>query len=428
MEKQTLLQILDKEIVPSLGVTEPGAVAMCAAAASNNNRIQTQRIELVVSPNIYKNCMSVGIPGFPQKGIVAAAALGALAGDYRLGLESLKFVDHSACRLCEEWLCSHPVGVSLSDNGELLYIEARCFGEQGNGRGIVQKSHSNLTLIEQNGECIFRKTSDVSEAADSSLLSEITVSELLTLIESCSQDELALLDSGAQKNMKAACWGLENRPGMGVGAALQTLFREERTIDTLSADLQIYTAAASDVRVSGSFLPIMTCAGSGNHGITAFVPVVRAAHRLGVSHEKMLRALALSNLLTVYIKNYSGKLSGMCGCGVAAATGVAAALAYLLNGDLAAVEGSIKNMAGDITGIICDGAKDGCSLKLATAVSSAVRAATLAVHGIIIPNDNGIIASTAEQTMKNMGAVSAKGMSPTDSVILDLMQRCKNPQ
>ena len=118
----------------------------------------------------------------------------------------------------------------------------------------------------------------------------------------------------------------------------------------------------------------------------------------------------------------------MCGCGVAAATGVAAALAYLLDGDLAAVEGSIKNMAGDITGMICDGAKDGCSLKLATAVGSAVRAATLAVHGIIIPNDNGIIASTAEQTMKNMGAVSAKGMSPTDSVILDLMQRCKNPQ
>lgn len=429
MEKQTLLQILDKEIVPSLGVTEPGAVAMCAAAASDNNRIQTQRIELIVSPNIYKNCMSVGIPGFPQKGIVAAAALGALAGDYRLGLESLKFVDESACRLCEEWISSHSVSASVSDNGEMLYIEARCFGKQGNGRAIVQKSHSNLTFIEQNGECVFQKNPDSdSESVDSNLLSEITVAELLTLIESCSKEELALLELGAQKNMEAARWGLENRPGMGVGAALQTLFREEGTLDTLSSDLQVYTAAASDVRVSGSFLPIMTCAGSGNHGITAFVPVVRAAHRLGVSHEKMLRALALSNLLTVYIKNYSGKLSGMCGCGVAAATGVAAALAYLLDGDLAAVEGSIKNMAGDITGIICDGAKDGCSLKLATAVGSAVRAATLAVHGIIIPNDNGIIASTAEQTMKNMGAVSAKGMSPTDSVILDLMQRCKNPQ
>lgn len=428
MDKNTLLEILHHEIVPSLGVTEPGAVALCTAAASNNNQIKTTAINLTVSPNIYKNCMSVGIPGLQEKGIVAAAALGAIAGDYHLGLEALSHINEEDTMLYQHFIRTANINVSISDQNELLYIEAFCEGENGFGSCIIRESHDNIVFMQHNGTTVLDHTSSSYKNIENNSgdqLKAATVSELLDIIEQLEEDDLALLKTGAEKNLHAAQWGLAHRPGMGAGAALMDLQKKGIIEPSLLTQLQMYTAAASDVRVSGSFMPIMTCAGSGNHGITAFVPVAKAAEHFGSSPVKTLKALAISNLLTVYIKNYSGKLSGMCGCGVAAATGVAAALTYLMGGTVRQIEHSIKNMAGDITGIICDGAKDGCSLKLSTAVSSAFRAATFAISGIVIPDDNGIVALTSEKTMQNMGKISSQGMAPTDITILDIMQNCK---
>lgn len=426
MTKEQLLSILKHEVVPSLGVTEPGAVAMCCSAASGCNTVDTRKIQLTVSPNIYKNCMSVGIPGFEEKGIAAAAALGAIGGDYKLGLEALSRVTAENAAACRKLLDENGVEVSISDNGELLYIEARCAGDSGTGRCIVRKGHANIALIERNGITTFiKEEADDESEEDPVLLKNITVKELVECVEEITAEELSLLREGADMNRKASEWGLSHRPGMGVGGSLADLKEQGVIAEDLLTELQTATCAASDVRVSGSFVSVMTCAGSGNHGIMAIVPVNRAAELLQASDEKTLRALALSCLITVYVKNYSGKLSGMCGCGVASATGVAAALTYLMGGTAEQVENSIKNMAGDITGMICDGAKAGCSLKLATAVSSAVRAATFAVRGITVPDDNGIIAATAEQTMRNMGDISARGMSSTDHVILDVMQHHK---
>lgn len=424
MDKKTLLSILHQEVVPSLGVTEPGAVALCCAAASDNNSILVSSIELTVSPNIYKNCMSVGIPGFSKKGIIAAAALGAAGGNYKLGLEALNEITEQAVAICDTLIQNDKVQVSISDNGELLYIEAHCFGEKGEGRCVISKSHSHICLIEKNKELVYQASENEDGSLEDSthILCDSTVREIVETVDTMTEEELSFLADGAEKNIAAARWGLKHKPGMGVGAHILSLREQGLLANSLSTELQIYTCAASDVRVSGSFVPIMTCAGSGNHGITALVPVAMAGKWLKKDDLASMHALAISCLITVYIKNYSGKLSGMCGCGVASATGVAAALTYLMGGSLTQMENSIKNMAGDITGMICDGAKDGCSLKLSTAVASAVKAAVFATHDIVIPDDNGIIGGTAEQTMRNMGTISAVGMAPTDKVILDVMQ------
>jgi L-cysteine desulfidase len=400
---------------------------MCCSAASDLNSIGTQHIDIIVSPDIYKNCMAVGIPGFPEKGIKAAAALGAIGGDYRLKLEALKTVTDVQAKACTSLLASDGVSVSVSDNGKMLYIEASCKGSKGNGRCIIQDYHDSIVYREKNGKVLLdgRRPSDEEKMCTDGL-TDVTIKELVALVETCSSDELELLALGADMNMEASKWGLAHRPGSAIGAHLKDLADGKRWVaDDLTTELQIATCAASDVRVSGSPISIMTCAGSGNHGITAMVPIARAAQYLHIPRMKMLKALALSCLVTVYVKRFSGKLSGMCGCGVASGTGVACALTYMLDGSMIQMENSIKNMAGGITGMICDGAKEGCSLKLANAVASAVQSAILALSDVVIPNDNGIVGTTAEQTLRNMGTVSFPGMSSTDATILEVMQHWK---
>lgn len=429
MKKQDYLEILRQEVIPSLGVTEPGAVALCCAAASDNNRIQTRKIELNVSPSIYKNCLSVGIPGFSQKGIAAAAALGAVGGDFHKGLEALSSAGGQSSAACRKLIDSGAVTVHITHHDKSLYIEAICIGQSGRGRCIIENSHTNITLLEHDGQIIRSGRSGGQDAQLACVrLMEVTLDEMLENVLEMQPQELTLMRQGGDMNLQAARWGLKNRPGMGAGGMLNDLLQQGILEDSLSTDLQIYTAAAADVRVSGSFIPIMTCSGSGNHGIAAIVSVMRAAERLQASETRTLQALALSCLITIYIKNFSGRLSGMCGCGVAAATGAAAAICMLMGGGHHEIAGAIKNMAGDITGMICDGAKEGCALKLSTAAASAVRAALFAKNGLILPDDNGIISPSVEETMQNMGRVSSEGMSPTDHVILDIMSKKAPPK
>lgn len=423
MTKESLLALLKAEIAPSLGVTEPGAVALACAAASGGNEIDTQEIRLTVSPNIFKNCMSVGIPGIEVKGIQAAAALGALGGDPRLGLEALSAIGPDDGAACRDLLRRKAVAVELSTHGEMLYLEAHCRGAKGEGRCIIQGSHANVTYLERNGTVLLdRRETARAEESQGQLPDGFIVATLVAALENVGLEELGFLREAADMNLQAARWGLEHKPGMGAGAAMFALAARGVLPPCLATDLQIHTAAASDVRVSGSRVTVMTCTGSGNHGITAMVPVARAAEWLGAAEIQRLRALALSIGVTVYIKHFSGKLSGMCGCGVASATGVACALTYLQGGTVRQIENSIKNMAGNLTGMICDGAKEGCSLKLATAIGSAAMASALALEGVVIPDDNGILAAGCEQTMMNMGAVSSRGMTGTDAVILGIMQ------
>lgn len=423
IREKDLIEILKSEVVPALGCTEPVAVALaCAAAASGRNNIES--IEIVVSPNVFKNGMSVGIPGLKEVGLKAAAAIGAVGGDYKLGLQVLSNITEEDMDDYYKLLRENAVNVEVSTNGENLYIEAIVKTSSGDGKCIIMGSHSNIIFLEIDGKVVIDKhyvNGQGSVKSGREELKKNSIKDIIDLIENIDASELEFLLEGAEMNKEAAEFGFRERPGMGIGASLYDAIKKGILSDDLYHAAQAYTAAASDTRMAGYFIPVMSSAGSGNHGLTAILPVVVVAERLNVGKEKLIRALAISHTVTVYIKNYTGRLSALCGCGVAASTGAAVAIAYLMGADYKQIEGTINNMVADVTGMICDGAKAGCALKLSTAAGVAVKSALLAMNGSIVPLDNGIVGLTCEDTIKNLGRVSFPGMHETDKVILETM-------
>lgn len=416
-----LIEILKSEVVPALGCTEPVAVALACAAAANRRK-GIKRIKVCVSPNIYKNGMSVGIPGLKEVGLDAAASIGAVAGEYSLGLQVLNNITQDDIQKYRSLMEEDIVEISVSDNGEKLYVEALIETECGSGKCIIKGSHSNIVFLEENGVVKIQKDFESkSSKSPTEKLMGLKIKELVDLISGLEYEDIKFLLEGAVMNKKAAEYGLREKPGMGIGAAIKEYMDKGVLADDIYHTAQAYTAAASDTRMSGYFMPVMSSAGSGNHGLTAILPVVATGERIGAGEEEIARALAMSHAITIFIKNYTGRLSALCGCGVAAATGAAAAIAYLLKGDEKQIEGTIKNIIADVSGMICDGAKPGCALKLSTAAGSAVKSALLALQGSIVPSDNGIVADSCEETIANLGKVSSPGMLETDRVILQVM-------
>lgn len=419
--EQELLEILKAEVTPALGCTEPVAVALACAAAAGGKKDITG-VEVVVSNNIYKNGMSVGIPGLKETGLDFAAALGAVGGDYTLGLQVLGSIKKDDVDKCHDLVNQNEVKVEAVENGERLYIEAKVKANSGDGRCIIKGSHSNIVLIERDGVVEFSKDyTKKASASNSSKLKGLNIKDLVELIDGMKYEDLKFMLDGAKMNKKAAELGLKERLGMAVGASMYDYVKEGILSDNINNMAKINTAAASDARMSGYFIPVMSSAGSGNHGLTAILPVVTAAEKLNSGDEKLAKALAISHTITIFIKNYTGRLSALCGCGVAAATGASAAVTYLLDGNEKHIESAINNMIANVSGMICDGAKPGCALKLSTAAGCAVDSALLAVKGVTTPSDNGILDATCEKTIENLGMVCDPGMVETDKVILDVM-------
>lgn len=416
-----IVEILKSEVTPALGCTEPVAVALSGAAASYGLG-EVLEVEVYISNNIFKNGMSVGLPGIKETGLNFAAALGAVGGDYKLGLEVLSTIKAEDVTKCHDLIDNNLVKVHTVSDCDKLYIEIKVKGTKGTGRSIIKGSHSNIVLIEKNDKVEFSKeyvaTSNTSKAG---LIKDELISDLINIIGTMEIKDLEFLFDGAEMNKKAADIGLEKRLGMGVGAGMYDCVKDGFLSENLSLMAQIYTAAASDARMSGYFIPVMSSAGSGNHGLTAILPVYIAGEWLKKDKEKIIRALAISHIITIYIKNYTGRLSALCGCSVAAATGASAGITYLLDGDCDKIEGAIKNMVANLSGVICDGAKPGCALKLSTAAACAVESALLSMKGVRVPYDNGIVDWSCEDTIKNLGKVSDPGMVTTDKVILDVM-------
>lgn len=417
-----IVDILKSEVMPALGCTEPAAVALACAAASNGRK-PINSVDIIVSPNIFKNAMSVGIPGIKEVGLKPAAAIGAVIGNYNLGLQVLKNINEDYMEDYYKLINENCVNVSVSNNGENLYIEAVVNTSIGKGKCIIKGSHSNIVYLEYDGNVVLDKytESSVSSTSPREKLKNEKITDIIHVVDGMDSKILEFLLDGADMNKKAAEFGFKEKPGMAVGASIMEMIDKGIFNDDIYHESQAYTAAASDTRMAGYFIPVMSSAGSGNHGLTAILPVVVAAEKLKVDREKEIRALAISHLVTIYIKNYTGRLSALCGCGVAASTGAAVAIAYMLGADSKQIEGTIDNMIADVSGMICDGAKAGCALKLSTAAGVAVKAALLAMEGSVVPCDNGIVGLTCEDTIKNLGSVSSPGMVETDRVILKTM-------
>lgn len=428
----TAKEILQLEVAPALGCTEPVAIALAAAAAASllEERVIDQ-LDLWVDPNIYKNGMAVAIPGTAgMSGLGMAGALGALAGDPMQKLEVLAPIAPQDVKAAEQMLQQKRVHVHLLEDHKGLYIKAAVKRGARSATAVVQDLHDRIVSLALDGTAMTNHAllegsapgqTQRSLAGLESWLKELSLAQLLELVDQFDHEDLAFIEEGIQHNLRLAEYGLKHGPGLGVGKALDRLVRQRIIRKDMIQAARILTSAAADARMAGAKLPAMSSAGSGNHGLTAILPLRAVFDYVDCDRPTLLHAVGLSHIITAYIKAHTGRLSAVCGCSIAAGAGASAGVAYLMSGSISHIAGAIKNVAEDLAGVICDGAKTGCALKLATAAGTAVQAALFSLQGIIVQPTDGIIDHSPEQTMQNLGTLSTQGMIETDRTILKIM-------
>lgn len=418
------IQILKNQVTPALGCTEPGAVALAVARAKELLEEPVKKLTVQVDKNVLKNGMDVGIPGTSEHGIVFAAALALVVGKSEYGLEVLRDVSDADIPAATDIVDKKIISLSLDESAQGLRIQVDAQGASSQVQVVIEKLHTNIVYEEKDGvvlldakgtapQQVSQKTAPVTELR--SRIQEFSISDLIKLCDSIPSDAIAFLDEGVVMNRRIAEAGIAQNLGIGMGRYFAS------TAASPTERAKALTTAASEARMAGCPLPVMSSAGSGNHGLVAIVPIAIIGESLGCPKEKILRSIALSHFVTIYVKSYLGSLSPICGCGVAAGVGCAAGLVYLRDGGENQICAAINNMVAGISGMICDGAKLGCSYKLSIAADAAVDAAGMALQGITIPSNNGILGATAENTIQNLAQVSNVGMNNADNIILDVM-------
>ena len=426
--RTNLIDILKAEVKPAVGCTEPVAVALACAKAKELLGEEVVKNKILVSPNVYKNAMCVGIPGTDRLGLKIAVAMGLVGGKSEDGLTLLEGLTEEQVRESERYVDTTPISIEPLDTKEKVVIDVTLEGEKNKSRVIIKTKHDNFVFIQQNDLVLLDQVDGYAEKDEvqteekkENIMDNITIQEIVTNIENMDLEDIKFLLDGIEMNMDMAKYGLENKIGIGVGRGIKESIEEGLLGDGIMTKAMLLTAAASDARMGGAKLPVMSSNGSGNHGLTAILPIVAYAQKYPQSDEKMAKALAISHLITAYVKNFTGRLSAVCGCGVAASTGASAGISWLMDGNINHIYGAIENMIADLSGMICDGAKAGCALKLSSAASAAVQSAVIAKQGYSVPALNGIVGTRVEESIQNLGRVSDKGMQITDEIILNVM-------
>lgn len=422
--KESILYILKNDVKPAVGCTEPVAIALASSAARSVLGGEIDKAIITLSPNVFKNGMSVGIPGIDEVGLDVAAALGIAKGDPSQGLNLLGDISDEMRQCAKNLLNGQKIKVVISDTTKKIYIESKLYVGNNISRAVTEDRHDNITGVYLNKKNVYgfsiEEVGTKQNGLDDSFF-ETPIIELIEEIEEIDFVELEYMLEGVKLNKNAVDIGLSKKLGVGTGYAIK------RNIDKglLSRDLptlaMAMTSAAADARMSGLAIPVMSSNGSGNHGITAIVPIIAYNEMYPTSDEKIAKALAISHIITAYVKNFIGRLSPLCGCSIAAVTGSASGITWLMGGKEKEIQGVIKNILANLTGVVCDGAKAGCALKLGTAAVSGVQAALYAIDGYVIEGDSGIVGNTAEESIKNLGRLSQYGLNNTDKAIIDIM-------
>lgn len=431
-----IIELIRKEVKPALGCTEPIAVALAVAKAMEImedkrgtvspdwRMMDGWTLSIEVSGNILKNGMGVGIPGTGMVGLHIAAALGAVCGKSEYSLEVLHDLDETSISRAKQLVEDKSVTVGLADTDHKLYVKATVLAEDNHSAcAVIEDDHDNI--VETWFDAKILTSSHKAEGSDSpdqktTLDYNLTVREILDFATTVAYEDIEFILESRTLNLALAHEGLKGCYGLKVGYAINL----EDNKEVFGGDFLSYamslTAAASDARMAGCTLAAMSNSGSGNQGITVTMPVIAYSIKYGTDDERLARALVLSHLIAIHIKGYLGKLSALCGC-VIASTGSSCGLVYLRGGDYEQICAAIKNMIGNITGMVCDGAKVGCAMKVASGVSSALQSAVLAREGICISEHDGIIEKDIEKTIQNLGRIGSIGMQNTDNMILDIM-------
>ncbi len=423
--KKNILLLLKNEVKTAIGCTEPVAIALCAAAAAHYiESTNYDSVEVILSPNIYKNGMSVGIPNSTDIGLDVAASLGVFIKDYSKGLEVLGTVSDESKLLAKQLKADNKITVKLADTDKKVYVKVIVKSGGDTSEAVISDRHDNIELITLNNTVIFEKKSTSEASAENVVDTELfnqKIMDIIKAIEELDSKDLEFLLDGINMNMEAAELGMSQRLGIGSGFAFKKSMDKGIIGKDLANVAMMYTSAASDARMSGMTVPIMSSNGSGNNGLTAILPIAAYNNFHPTENEKLSRGLAISHVLTAYVKHYIGRLSPLCGCSIAASTGSACAISWLMGGNYAQIQGTVKNILANQSGVICDGAKPGCTLKLGTAASAGVLSSILAMEGFYACKNNGIVTGTAEESIKNLKYLSDKGMSTVDKTIIEIM-------
>ena len=421
MEKLTKL-IFD-DMKPALGVTEPGAIAFAASKARSYTKGEIEEISVEMNSGMYKNAFTCGIPNSDEVGNIFAAALGVVAGNPEKGLESLADVtekdNETAGKLVEEG----KVKVKLSGISSDIFIEATVKTKSDICIVTIKNSHTNIVRITLNGEIIFEKEEKdkESEVEEIPLIHKYTLKDLVSYVKNVDIKEIEFIKKAFDVNMELFNEGLKSRKS----TFIHQLFKmngEKIFSDNVLSTAQLLCNGAIEARVIGLDKPAMSITGSGAHGIIAVMPLLAEQKVKNISEEILLRAAALSYLVCMYIKEYSGRLSAFCGCGIAAGTGMACGLVFMRNGSVEEMGHTINNMASSITGMICDGGNQGCTMKGVAATDAAFRSAEFAMNGVYIYNVHGINGNVPEETMRNMGLIASPGMTGTEKTIVEIFE------
>ena len=419
-ERAKIIALINREVVPAIGCTEPIAVALCTARAAELLDTQPEKIEVRLSANILKNAMGVGIPGTGMIGLPIAVALGALVGRSEYRLEVLRDVTPEAVGRGARYIDEKRVCISLKEDiAEKLYIEVEASAGERRAVAVIAGGHTAFVYLERDGEVLLdKRTASVAEEEAGEV--PLTLRRVWDFAMTAPLDELRFILETRRVNKAAAERAFAGEFGHCVGRTLRCE-RERRVMgDSIFSRILSYTSAACDARMAGVMIPVMSNSGSGNQGIAATLPVVVYADETAADEEHTIRALVLSHLTVIYIKQSLGRLSALCGC-VVAATGSSCGITYLMGGAYEQVAAAVKNMIANLTGMICDGAKPSCSMKLTSGVSTAVLSAMMAMDGHCVTPVEGIIEEDVDKCIRNLTAIGRDGMNETDRLVLGIM-------
>lgn len=424
-EREQIIALINREVVPAIGCTEPIAVALCVAKATETLGCRPEKIQALLSANILKNAMGVGIPGTGMIGLPIAIALGALIGKSEYQLEVLKDSTPEAVEEGKKLIDDKAIEIALKYGiEEKLYIEIICEAQGQKATAIISGGHTNFVYITRNEEVLLnRQTTSSSEIEDKDV--ELDLRKVYDFATTSPIDEIRFILETRDLNKSAAERSFKGNYGHQLGRTLKSSNTSLMMGNNTFTHILSYTSAACDARMAGAMIPVMSNSGSGNQGITATLPVVVYAEDHNKSEEELVRALLLSHLTVIYIKQSLGRLSALCGC-VVAATGSSCGITYLMGGNYEQITYAVKNMIANITGMICDGAKPSCALKLASGVSTAVLSAVLAMEGKCVTSVEGIIDDDVDRSIRNLTRIGSQGMNETDKLVLDIMthKRC----
>lgn len=420
-DRKKIIALVKQEVVPAIGCTEPIAVALCVARATELLGKRPEKISLWLSANILKNAMGVGIPGTGMIGLPIAVALGALIGKSAYQLEVLKDSTPEAVEEGKRFIAEKRISIALKkDITEKLYIEVVCQAGDEKATAIIAGGHTNFVYEARNAEVMLDKRTSSGAFEEEEEGISLSMRKVYDFAMTAPLDEIRFILDTARLNKAAAEQSFKGDYGHGLGKMLRGNYEHRIMGDSVFSHILSYTSGACDARMAGAMIPVMSNSGSGNQGISATLPVLVYAEENGKSEEELIRALMLSHLTVIYIKESLGRLSALCGC-VVAATGSSCGITWLMGGTYEQITYAVQNMIANLTGMICDGAKPSCALKVTTGVSTAVLSAIMAMENRCVTSVEGIIDEDVDQSIRNLTKIGSQGMNETDRLVLDIM-------